>query len=61
MQKPIIKGKKKNPNEWGLDRENPDPMKVEENKMRREKLARGGPKSRINWSFSDLPDDRWPF
>ena len=27
----------------------------------RAKRANCGPKSRWGWSYSDIPDDRWPF
>jgi hypothetical protein len=36
-----------------------DGIKMEEMKMRDQKLARGGPKSRIHWTFSDMEQDEW--
>jgi hypothetical protein len=36
-----------------------DGIKMEEEKMRSKKLADGGPKSRIHWSFCDMEQDEW--
>jgi len=41
------------------DYENYDGVKYEEEKKMHSKLTT--PKSRWSWSFSDIPDEDWPF
>jgi len=44
-----------------LDPGDPNPAKYEDEMARCRKLRNASHKSRIHWSFSDIPDEDWPF